>query len=81
MAANADPFPAAKEYVSVFILLMILANLLCCGRHVKGIVERCKSNFDKYQSIILNQDTSVNQEYKELRRGTILPQLHENFYF
>lgn len=58
-----------KSKMIAVLLFIILADLFCSDRHVKGIVERCKSNFDKYQSIILNQDTAVNQEYKELRRG------------
>jgi syntaxin 6 len=35
--------------------------------HVKGIVERCSKNHKRYVDIIMNQDTSVNTEYKDLR--------------
>lgn len=38
--------------------------------HVKSIVERCSKNHKKYVDIIMNQDTSVNAEYKDLRTGT-----------
>jgi syntaxin 6 len=34
---------------------------------VKGIVERCSKNHKRYVDIIMNQDTSVNTEYKDLR--------------
>ena len=62
-------------------------NLCDVGSTVQNYMERIKVKYERYRDIVMNTNTAVNSEFKELRKGVsqlcirIFPIIHAQAFF